>query len=325
MKYKESEFCLHCGKSLKEENSTQSLEFNWHKKCVRKFFGLSSFPKLDISNEQLNNYVKKTVSKGFTVAGVQKKLSLHLSTEQENRLTLVDYPTGYILKPQTADFENLPEMEKLGMDLANIAGIKTVPNALLKLNGEYAYITKRIDRLFTNNKQDFFAMEDFCQLSSRLTEDKYKSSYEQCAKIIKKYSSIPGLDLTELFYRLVFCFLIGNSDMHLKNFSLIETEPKSRQFILSPAYDLLSVNVVMSSDTEETALTLNVKKNKLKKTDFINFAKYCDIPQKVAEKLITKLLSKKENMMQEIQKSYISETQKQDLIDLLENRIKKIL
>ncbi|CBK75442.1 HipA-like C-terminal domain [Butyrivibrio fibrisolvens 16/4] len=141
------------------------------------------------------------------------------------------------------------------MKLAELVGIKTVPNALIKMNNTYAYITKRIDR----RGKEMYAMEDFCQLSNRITSDKYKGSYEGCGRVIQKYSKNVGLDETELFYRLVFCFLTGNSDMHLKNFSLIEDSPGSRVFGLSAAYDMLPVNIIMPEDKEQMALTVNGK------------------------------------------------------------------
>ena len=115
----------------------------------------------------------------------------------------------------------LPESEHLVMLMAESSGLTVVPHALMELNGTYAYITKRIDRDLSGQTPGIFAMEDFCQLSLRMTADKYKGSYEQCAKVISQYSSSPGLDLSELYLRLVFCFLTGNSDMHLKNFSMI--------------------------------------------------------------------------------------------------------
>lgn len=114
--------------------------------------------------------------------------------------------------------------------MAAIVGIKTVPHALIKMNDQYAYITKRVDRSIEGDSIQMYAMEDFCQLSNRLTQDKYKGSYESCSKIIKRYSIYPGYDLSELFLRVVFSFVIGNSDMHLKNFSMRETQPGNREF-----------------------------------------------------------------------------------------------
>lgn len=219
-------------------------------------------------------------------------MSLQLISDgSKPRLTLVNYPTGYILKPQVEEFEALPESEQLIMEMADMAGISTVPHALIKGSGGLAYITKRVDRNLTKDNIEMLAMEDFCQLDLRLTEDKYRGSYERCAKIIKKYSSRIGIDITEFYIRLVFCFIVGNSDMHLKNFSLIETTEGSQEYVLSPAYDLLPVNANLPEDKEQFALTMNGKKMHILKGDFLKFASTCDIPRKTAIKLIQNLVS----------------------------------
>ena len=167
-------------------------------------------------------------------------------------------------------------------------------------------------------------MEDFYQLSERLTEEKYKSSYERCAKIISQYSSNIGLDSAELFYRLLFCFVTGNSDMHLKNFSLIEAEPKSRNFVLSPAYDLLPVTIVMPEDTEEFALTMNGKRANIRKADFLTFAQSCKIPEKAAYKMINKLLSLKEKLLTVVADSFICEGEKSSFMSLMTERMNRL-
>jgi hypothetical protein len=161
------------------------------------------------------------------------------STTDDRRLS-----NGFILKPPTEEYDSLPEFEDLAMRLADLVGIQTVPHALIRLNNQYAYITRRIDRDVQKGTVRLYAMEDFCQLSNRLTQDKYRGSYENCGRIIRKYSTRAGLDMTELFLRVAFSFIIGNSDMHLKNFSLRESSPGSREFTLSGAYDLLPVNVI---------------------------------------------------------------------------------
>ena len=252
--------CLFCGKEILNSASTSEKDWCWHKKCVKNFFHTKEMPRLDVTKEQLEKLASETVNEGLTIPGVQKKLSLHLSSDTDARLTIVNYPTGYILKPQTDEFKNMPEFEDLAMRMAEILGIQTVPHALIKMNGEYAYITKRIDREITEKEIRMFAMEDFCQLSNRLTQDKYRGSYENCGKIIKRYSDTPGLDLAEMYLRVLGSFVMGNSDMHLKNFSLKETEPGNRIFRLSEAYDMLPVNVIMPEDQEQLALTINGKK-----------------------------------------------------------------
>ena len=313
--------CLYCNKLLKINASDTEKANLWHNKCVKTFFGTKNMPLLDISDEQLENLANDTVNKGLTVPGVQKKLSLHLSLDIDTRLTIVDYPTGYILKPQTEEYRNLPEYEDLAMRLAEIAGIQTVPHALIKINNKHAYITKRIDRDINKENVRMYAMEDFCQLSNRLTLDKYKGSYENCGRIIKKYSIFPGLDLSELFLRVVFSFVIGNSDMHLKNFSLRETESGNRQFCLSKAYDLLPVNIILPTDEEQLALTLNGKKRNIRKKDFKIFAETCGIPIKSAENIMKKICSLKNKFIEQCEESYLPDELKESMIELMEARI----
>lgn len=317
--------CLYCGKLIKETACREEKEHCWHKRCVKSFFGTDTLPHLDISEDQLIHLANATVNKGLTVPGVQKKLSLHLSQDESNRLTIVDYPTGYILKPQTEEYDSLPEFEDLAMRMAEIAKIKTVPHALMKMKDHYVYITKRIDRNILDDLINLYAMEDFCQLSSRLTFDKYRGSYENCGKIIQKYSSRPGLDLSELFLRVVFSFVIGNSDMHLKNFSLIEHSPADRVFCLSPAYDLLPVSVILPEDTEQLALTLNGKKRNIRKKDFLLFAKNCGITETSAQKMIKKITSLQDQFLYQCDQSYLSEDLKERTKELIELRINLLL
>lgn len=313
--------CLCCGKAISDHAFTVEKEWCWHKKCVKSFFQTDELPLLDITKEQLEKLANKTVNEGFTVPGVQKKLSLHLSSDINARLTIVDYPTGFILKPQTEEYAHMPEYEDLAMRLAELIGIQTVPHALIKMKGEYGYITKRIDRDITQDQIKLYAMEDFCQLSNRLTQDKYKGSYENCGRIIKKYSITPGLDLSELFLRVAGSFVMGNSDMHLKNFSLRETEPGSRRFQLSKAYDMLPVNVIMPEDQEQLALTINGKKRNIHKKEFKVLADMCGVPENAAEHMIKKLCALKEKMLQLVDQSYLSELEKGKVRTLIMERI----
>lgn len=313
--------CLCCGKTISDRASDVEKEWCWHKKCVKTFFQTEKLPFLDISKEQLEKLANETVNEGLTVPGVQKKLSLHLSSDTSARLTIVDYPTGFILKPQTDDFENMPEFEDLAMRLAELMGIKTVPHALIRVNNEYAYITKRIDRDIFQNEIKLYAMEDFCQLSNRLTQDKYKGSYENCGRIVKKYSATPGLDLSELFLRIIGSFVMGNSDMHLKNFSLKETESGSREFQLSKAYDMLPVNVIMPEDKEQFALTINGKKRNIHRKEFKLLAESYGIPEKAAEHMITKICALKEKMLQMVDNSYLTQEQKEKVRELITERV----
>jgi len=311
--------CLCCGKDISEK-ATEKEKLNlWHLSCAKKFFGVPDIPALDISEETLREIAVESTNKGYTVPGVQKKLSLHLTQDAPFRLAIVNYPVGYILKPQTDDFENLPEAEYLVMQMAKCTGIKVVPFALIKLKTNLAYITKRIDRGDISHPTTL-AMEDFCQLDGRLTEDKYKGSYERCAKIICRYSARRNFDLSELFLRLVFSFVVGNSDMHLKNFSLIETA-KNREYVLSEAYDLLPVNAILPTDKEQFALTMNGKNRNIKRNDFFKFASAIGLERSVAEKIISSVVKKESLYLDLCNDSLISNKMKQALFALITERV----
>ncbi|UTC88633.1 HipA domain-containing protein [Treponema denticola] len=310
--------CLCCGKPIKDNNESSG----WHKTCIKKFFTTTVIPEIEITDSVLEELAKESTNKGYTIPGVQKKLSLHLSKEVYPRLTVVNYPTGYILKPQVKEFRALPEAEHIVMSMADKAKIRTVPHALVKSKDSYAYITKRIDRVFSKDSNvKLIAMEDFCQLDLRLTQDKYKGSYERCGNIIKKYSSRSGLDMSELFYRLVFSFIVGNSDMHLKNFSLIESESGSEEYHLSPAYDLLPVNVIMPEDKEEFALPINGKKRNIHRKDFLIFAAGCGIAKLAAEKMIGQLVSMEPVFIDMCCNSLMPQDMKEAFIELVDKRV----
>ena len=310
--------CLCCGKEIRTKESSKN---GWHDRCIRSFFNTDNLPELDVSEKIIEEMALANIDKRLTVAGVQKKISLHLSGDNGYKLTVVDYPTGYILKPQTKEYDFLPEYEQLSMLMADATGIRTVPHALIKTGKSYSYITRRIDRKIVKNNIEKYAMEDFCQLAEKLAIDKYKGSYEQCGKIIKSYSSIVGFDLSELFIRLVFSYVIGNSDMHLKNFSLIETNPGSREYRLSGAYDMLPVNIVLPEDDEEMALMLNGKKKNLRKKDFIALADNYGLNEKTANKLIDSVCSKVNTYNRLCDESLLNDEGKKKIKNLIEHRI----
>ena len=321
--------CLCCGKPIVNASETEQAN-QWHKSCIKSFFGISQFPEIELSDDMLEALAVKSTSEGYTVTGVQKKLSLNLSRDNDNakpRLTFVNYPVGYILKPQTDEYRNLPEAEYSVMRMAGAVGIKTVPFALVKIKEkrEFAYITKRIDRgKSKDGKTIMLAMEDFCQLDKRLTADKYKGSYERCGKIVSEYSYRKRLDMTELFLRIVFSFAVGNSDMHLKNFSLIETKEGSAEYFLSAAYDLLPVNVLLPEDEDELALTVNGKKRNLRRNDFMALAENFGIDNKTASRLIDAVTKKEKILIRYCRESFLPGEIKEPLENLIVRRTERL-
>ena len=270
--------CLFCYKDLKEGQT------DYHPACARKFFGTKEAPKLPYIRAQLGDLARKVVRAQTTLTGVQAKLSLDINRGGRNepdRFTIVGLWGRFILKPQTNSSRALPELEDLTMHLAEAAKISVVPHSLIRFSdGELCYITRRIDRLDDGNK---VPMEDMCQLTERLTEYKYKGSYEQIAKAIRRYSSAPQLDVVNFWEVVVFSWLTGNADMHLKNFSLYN--PMHGGYTLTPAYDMLATTLVMPEDPEELALTLNGKKRKLRKADFIKSITASGVDEKVIDNM----------------------------------------
>ncbi len=179
-------------------------------------------------------------------------------------------------------------------------------------------LTKRIDRL--NNTK--IAMEDFCQLTEKLTEQKYRGSHEQIAKAIESYSINTQFDIITFYEQVVFSFLIGNSDMHLKNFSLID-DPK-KGWSLAPAYDLVSTQLVLN-ETEELALALNGKKSRLKRIDFIQAMQKAHMNERMIENLFNRFEKAIPKWLNFIELSFLPNNQKEQLRQLIHKRAERIL
>ncbi len=306
--------CLFCYKELADN------EIDFHSSCSRKIFGATTAPELPYTRDNLTELARQVVRSQTTLTGVQAKLSLDIKKGGRNeaeRFTIVGLWGRYILKPQTERFANLPELEDLTMHLAEIAKIQVVPHSLIRFSdGELCYITRRIDRTENGEK---LAMEDMCQLTERLTEHKYKGSYEQIAKVIQKYSSVPKLDLVNYWEQVVFSWITGNADMHLKNFSLYSKV--DHLYNLTPAYDMLSTALVMPEDIEELALTLNGKKRKIRKSDFEISMRASELEEKVIGNIFNKFLKVKDKWFDFIDISFLPDEMKIAYKDIITNRL----
>ena len=309
--------CLYCYKELGKD------EKDFHKACSRKMFGTKDVPELPYTRKDLNDLARQVIRSQTTLTGVQAKLSLDINKGTAgvtDRFTIVGLCGRYILKPQTDRFASLPEVEDLTMHLAELAKIRVVPHSLIRFaDGELCYITRRIDR---TEKGEKLPMEDMCQLTERLTEHKYKGSYEQIAKAIQRFSSVPKLDLVNYWEQVVFSWITGNADMHLKNFSLYSTV--KRNYTLTPAYDMLSTALVMPEDTEELALALNGKKRKLKKPDFITAMQASGLEEKVTENIFRKFLKVKDKWFAFIELSFLPDDMKERYKGIIDEKLKMI-
>lgn len=305
--------CLYCYKDLNTEG-------DFHTSCSLSFFGSPKPPALNYTIDEMAELARQIVENSITVPGVQPKLSLSfikdvLKDETNGRLTVLGAMGGnYILKPQNKVYPQMPENEHLSMRMAELCGISVVPSSLIRLkSGELSYITKRIDRTQTGQK---IHMLDMFQILEAF--DKYKSSVEKIGRALAKHSANTVLDLLKLFEIVVFSYLAGNNDMHLKNFSMIL---KNEEWNLSPAYDLLNVNLHLPEDNEEFALTINGKKRKLTKSDFVNLGLKLQLTEKQISNTFDRFIKAENIMKQEISNSFLSIENQMKYVDLLEVRL----
>lgn len=306
--------CLYCYKPLREG------EREMHRECIEKFFDTTELPALDYRLEELDQLALQIIQEQTSLTGVQPKLSLHLTDHPgSERLTIVGLWGRYICKPQTTLYPMMPEVEDLSMHLAEVARIETVPHSLMRMaDGSLCYLTRRIDRTSDGSK---IPMEDMCQLTERPTEYKYRGSYESIGKVLAQYSSVPRMDVTDFLEVVLFSWIIGNNDMHLKNFSLYERRGKTR---LTPAYDLINAAIINPQDDEELALTLNGRKKKLRATDFLQAAETLGIDRKVMTRMIVKQIALLPEYEAVIDASFLSEQLKEQYLSLVTERLGRL-
>lgn len=309
-----SKFCLYCYNQLPE-----NIQGNFHEACSLAFFGTKEQPDFSYSLAQMEELAKNVIERSIAVPGVQAKLSLTmvnsaLEDGARGRLTVVGALGGnYIFKPPSAIFAEMPQNEHLTMRMAEAFGMKTAKSSLIRLkSGELSYITKRFDRTDLGEK---IHMLDMFQILEAF--DKYKSSMEKVGKAIGQYSNRAMFDKLYYFELSIFCYLTGNNDMHLKNFSLLNDNKK---WILSPAYDLLNVAIVNPVDKEELALTLDGKKKKLTRAQFENLGVKLDLNTKQIKAVFRRFEKFKSVAMEWINRSFLSEEYKEKYINLMKNR-----
>jgi serine/threonine-protein kinase HipA len=293
-----------------------------HPVCSKAFFGSPTPPEIPYSLSEMTELAKEVVERSVTVPGVQAKLSMSLIEETKGksntRLTVVGALGGqYIFKPPNKHFREMPENEHVTMRMAEAMGIRVVPSSLIRLkSGELSYITKRIDRTINGEK---IHMLDMFQITEAF--DKYKSSMEKIGKALNAHSDNTLLDKIFFLEHAVFSFLTGNNDMHLKNFSMIES-PSG--WLLAPAYDLLNAAIILSEDAEELALTLNGKKKKLNWGHFEKLGLGLGLTDKQIQGVKKRMLRNKPKALKWLKNSFLSNEMRESYKNLLESRYVKL-
>ena len=307
--------CLYCYHELEEG------QVDFHPSCARKFFGSKTAPILPYTRNNMAELARQVIRASVSVTGVQAKMSLDVNRGDKNepaKFTIVGLWGKYIFKPQSAKYPHLPELEDLTMKMAEVAHIRTARHTLIRLaDGELGYLTLRMDR---GKKNEKISMLDMCQLTNRLTEHKYYGTYQQLAETIKKYSSAPMLDVQRFWELVLFSWMTGNSDMHCKNFSLIDTG--NGEYVLSPAYDLLAVLLADPADTEEMARSFSVggRKSGFDRNTFMTAFVESGISVARSEKMIEQMKTHLPEWKELISQSFLPEKMKVDYYTLLDKR-----
>lgn len=301
--------CLYCYRKVSSEN-------DFHPKCSKFFFGVEQPPIITYTLNEMSDLAKNVVERSISVPGVQPKLSMSILTEENiaKRLTVVGALGGkFIFKPPSLEYAEMPANEHLTMKMATLFSIDVVPHSLIRLaSGELSYITKRIDRTEDGSK---IHMIDMFQITEAF--DKYRGSMERISKAISLYAENTLLDNYRLFELIVFSYLIGNNDMHLKNFSMIKT---TYGWALSPAYDLLNVAIINRDDTEELALTITGKKKRISKQNFIDFALGMELTEKQISSIFKRFIKLQSKVEELLSQSFLSKEMQEEYKKLLAKR-----
>lgn len=300
-----------CPITYEEIGKDEHYSRNGLKQLSRRLAGIAPIP---FTAAELRREAGARADK-MSIQGVQPKLSAVLR-EKEGRFDLVDTGGKYILKPQ-CDFAELPQNEALTMTLARLVGIEVPVHGLLySKDDSWTYFVKRFDRV---GKKGKLPLEDFAQLTGQSRETKYDSSMERVVKVIEQYCTFPVIQKAELFKRVLFCYLTGNEDMHLKNFSLIT---RGNIVELSPAYDLVNSTIALPRAQEEFALPLNGKKSRLTRADLVDYfgGGRLELNADVLGEILTALRKAMPQCEDLIDASFLSGEMKQRYHDLLKER-----
>lgn len=278
--------------------------------------GLKELRELEYTAEEQRIEAFNRASK-MSVQGVQPKLSAKLSIK-DGKFEVVDTGGKYILKPQHHLYPEMPQNEDLTMRLAAETGLDVPIHGLIwSKDHSLTYFIKRFDRKGQSEK---VPVEDFAQLAGMSRETKYDYSMEKVVTIIDDYCTFPAIEKLTLFKLTVFNFLVGNEDMHLKNFSIITREGK---VALSPCYDLVNTTIEFKKQDEEIALPLQGKKKHLTRNILVDYfgKERCGLTSKSIDKVLETISSAVPKWKELIDVSFLSGEMKEKYHKLLGTRL----
>ncbi len=289
----------------------------YHGNCLKRLFGVPVIPTITFSIADLPAQVSSNAIGNMSISGAQIKASIKVNSQQK-QIEVARADGTHILKPEPNEFPELPQNENLCMNIAEALGMEVPPHGLFQMaDGKACYIILRFDRLSDGSR---IHKEDMAQLLGAAPNAKYEGSLEAVAKAIVKYTKNALLDVTNFYERVLLSFVIGNGDMHLKNWSLLTPKEGNR---LAPCYDLVSSSIYLPRE-EESALTINGKKSKLGKTDFQALANTVHIDLRAARNSFQKIINAKDLVIKMVAESELSLTRKEQLTSLIQSRYNRL-
>lgn len=286
-----------------------------HPACLKRLFGSPRAPDIPFDLADLPRQIIELGNR-TSISGVQIKASVRLNAESW-KLEIVSTGGTHILKPEPGQFPDLPQNENLCINIAEEMGLPVPPHGLFPMaDKKLCYVIKRFDRLEDGTKLQKETLYQILQ-----SRDKYLSSLEAICRAIRTHATNVGLDSIDFFERALLCFLIGNGDMHLKNWALLIKPDKT--IALAPCYDFICSKIYLPRETE-SALTLNGKENNLSRSDFEALAKYLTIDPKAIKNTFDKYEQAKDKILEMCVYSRLNPGLKNKLVDIVKARYKRL-
>jgi len=258
-------------------------------------------------------------AKKLSIQGVQPKLSVVISVVNQ-QFEIVDQFGNYIIKPQNDIFPELPQNEDVTMKMAKVNGLDVPLHGLIySKDGSLSYFIKRFDRYGRGKKH---ATEDFAQLTGNSRDTKYNYTMEKLVKVIEEYCTFPAIEKADFFKRILFCFITGNEDMHLKNFSVIT---KAGKTTLTPVYDFINSSISINNPQEELALSLKGKKSNFKATELLDYyaKERLELTNKTIDSILFDMNKSVSKWTELIEISFLSDKMKEKYLKLMHNRVSR--
>ena len=302
--------CIHCLHPVKGRVM--------HPKCAQNLWGTTRKLRMMLHKDEPWEVFRQTVH-GASISGAQRKGLFQL--DKGVLKPGIGYNAQWILKPQ-GSFESLPENEHVTMCIAKAIGFDVPAFGMVQIPRlGWVFVNRRFD---CQDDSVVRRMEDFGQLLGYPSDMKYRGTYNQIANCIQRHSDAVRIDVIEFWKRLVFAFFIGNGDMHLKNWAMLEQTSLNGCFRLSPCYDFLNTRLPLPKEQFELALPLDARQNRLNRKRFLEFADRLNITE-FANKVLAELPKWLEITERLVSHSLLPAEKKERYLEIVHERYQRLI